>query len=89
MPKKPSLSSVHNSMNKNDKEDKAEKPSTLNGNVPRGERSEFLRVTMTMPMDLWVKLKEVGMKRKANKEKDYDISSLLRESATYWLDNIS
>ncbi len=86
MSKKATLSNINSSLNKNEKADKAP---GINGNIPRGERSDFIRVTMTMPLDLWMKLKEVGMKRKMNKEKDYDISSLLRESAIYWLDNAS
>jgi len=86
MSKKATLANINSSLNKNEK---AEKAPAVNGNVPRGERSDFIRVTMTMPLDLWLKLKDVGIKRKANKQKDYDISSLLRESAVYWLDNMS
>ena len=47
---------------------------------PRGERSDFLKVTITLPAETLLKLKELGLKRKANGEIDTDVSCLVREA---------
>ena len=58
---------------------------SIEANIPRGERSSFLKVTITMPAELLSALREEGMRRKAEGLRDTDVSSLIRESVTQWL----
>jgi hypothetical protein len=48
--------------------------------IPRGERADFLKITVTIPAEMLTELRALGMKRKANKMKDTDTSSLIREA---------
>lgn len=59
---------------------------SIEANVPRGERSSFLKLTITMPADMLAALKTVGMQRKAEGMKDCDTSALIREALTQWID---
>jgi hypothetical protein len=54
--------------------------------VPRGKRAEFLKVSITIPCDLLTELRALGMKRKANKQKDTDTSALIREALMEFLE---
>jgi hypothetical protein len=60
-----------------------EKP--IEANIPRGQRAEFLKITITMPADMLSALKTTGMKRKATGAKDCDTSALIREAVLEWL----
>lgn len=53
--------------------------------IPRGQRAEFLKVTITMPADLLVAIRSIGLDRKATGAKDCDTSSLIREGMTDWI----
>ena len=57
----------------------------LDSNIPRGERADFLKITLTIPADLLTELRSLGMKRKANKMKDTDTSALIREALVDFL----
>lgn len=59
--------------------------SVIEANVPRGERSDFLKLTITMPSDMMTAIKVAGMKRKATGMKDCDTSALIREAVSEWL----
>lgn len=60
---------------------KTKSPESLEYNIPRdGGRKDFLKITITIPADLLSELRALGMKRKANKMKDTDTSSLIREA---------
>jgi hypothetical protein len=70
----------------NKKEPKEKKvPKQGPGNIPRGERSNFLKITVTMPSEQLAALRELGMERKSRGERDTDVSSLLREAASLLL----
>jgi len=56
-------------------------------NPRRGERGGFEKITITMPPEMVEALEDVRRKRKRAKEKNTDISSLIREAVAYWLDN--
>ncbi len=60
-------------------------PKVVGDNIPRGERSNFLKITITMPSELLSSLRSLGMDRKARGERDTDVSSLLREAAALLL----
>ena len=53
--------------------------------IPRGERADFLKITVTLPSDLLAELKSLGIQRKAAKMKDTDTSSLIREAIIEFL----
>jgi transcriptional regulator of met regulon len=53
--------------------------------APRGERADFLKITLTIPSDLLTELRALGMKRKAAKMKDTDTSALIREALVDFL----
>ena len=65
------------------KEEESKPP--LKAHVPRGERADFLKITLTIPADLLTELRALGMKRKARKDKDTDTSALIREAVTDFL----
>lgn len=56
------------------------KPSNIEANAPRGERSNFLKVTITLPIEMLEALRNIGMEKKRRGEKDSDVSSLIREA---------
>lgn len=50
--------------------------------IPRGERGDFLKTSITISAQLLSDVRALGMRRKANKEKDTDFSALVREALT-------
>jgi hypothetical protein len=61
----------------------------LDANIPRGERADFLKITVTMPAEMLSKLKEFGMRRKTLGEKDTDTSALIRKAVAEYLEKKS
>lgn len=71
--------------------DKAEKKSSTKTREKdlhpiRGERGDFLKLTITMPPELVLKLKKHGAERRILGEKDCDTSSLIRSAVKKYLD---
>jgi hypothetical protein len=64
---------------------KKEEKASLEAHIPRGERQDFLRITLTIPGNLLTELRMLGVKRKAAKMKDTDTSSLIREALVVFL----
>ena len=64
---------------------KEEEKGNLEAHVPRGERADFLKITLTIPPDLLTELRALGMKRKAEKMKNTDTSTLSREAVIDFL----
>jgi hypothetical protein len=97
MSKKALLSQMHkqldDSKEKPEKKAKKSPPSkkekevqpVLETQIPRGERADFLKITLTIPADLLTELRALGMRRKANKQKDTDTSALIREALVLFL----
>ena len=54
----------------------------LEANPERGNRGDFLKITVTMPAKMLGDLKTLGLRRRARGEKDTDISSLVREAVS-------
>jgi hypothetical protein len=52
---------------------------------PRGERGDFLAITVKLPADMLSALRTIGMHRRAKKEKDTDTSALIREAVAEFL----
>ncbi len=48
--------------------------------IPRGERGDFLKTTITISAEMLTELRSLGMKRKSAKQKDTDTSALVREA---------
>lgn len=61
----------------------------FNVNPERGERSEFLKITITMSHDMLQAIKMFGVEKKSQRKKDCDVSSIIRESVAYYLLNWS
>jgi len=53
--------------------------------IPRGQRADFLKTTITISAEMLTELRSLGMKRKAAKQKDTDTSALVREALTDFL----
>ena len=49
-------------------------------NPDRGLRGDFLKITVTIPAKMLGDMKILGLNRRANGQKDTDISSLIREA---------
>ena len=71
------------------KVEKKPKPTKkINGANPiRGERGDFLKVTITLPPDMLANLKRLGIERKLQGMRDTDVSSLIREALTNFLES--
>ena len=69
----------------------AEKPkatrrsASLEPNPPHGEKGGFLKVTITLPPELYALLAEEATRRKTRKEKNAQVSAILREAAAAYL----
>jgi|GEM_PF-4446919 len=84
MKKRATLSDLNKQL-KSDKQSKAKpsqemKVNKVERNIPRGERSGFLKITITLPPEMLAALRNIGIKRKSEGKIDTDISSLIRES---------
>ena len=62
------------------------KAKTLIPNPERGNRGDFERLTITMPPDMVEALELIRRQRKRAKEKNTDLSSLIREAVALWLE---
>lgn len=58
-------------------------------NPDRGNRGDFERLTITMPPEMVDALEDIRRHRKRAKEKNSDISSLIREAVAFWVENRS
>lgn len=100
MSKKAKLSQLHKELNAitkaenslvSEQKAKAEtrkaKEDSNSGNPIRGERGDFLKVTITLPPDMLANLKRLGIERKLKGMKDTDVSSLIREALTNFLES--
>lgn len=65
----------------------APKKTSIGANPLRGERGDFLKVTITLPPGMLADLKRLGLERKLQGMKDTDVSSLIRESLTTFLES--
>ena len=61
------------------------KPKTLEPNPERGMRGDFLKVAITMPVEMLTQVKVLGLRRRAAGQKDTDVSSLFREAMAEFL----
>ena len=57
----------------------------IEANIPRGERANFLKLTITMPPAMLIALRSIGLKRKVVGRKDTDTSSLIREALSSFI----
>lgn len=60
-------------------------PEEREGHIPRGERGDFLKTTITIPAEMFTELRMLGLKRKAAKQLDTDTSALIREALADFL----
>jgi hypothetical protein len=53
--------------------------------IPRGQRADFLKTTITISAEMLTELRALGMRRKSAKQLDTDTSALIREALTDFL----
>jgi hypothetical protein len=66
-------------------EEVQQETATVEGHIPRGQRADFVKTTVTLPIELLAELRVFGLKRRAKKMKDTDFSALTREAITEFL----
>ena len=54
-------------------------------NPERGEREDFLKITITIPHDMLCALKMFSINQKKQGKRDTDVSSIVRSSIAYYL----
>jgi len=54
-------------------------------NPDRGERSEFLKITITVPANMLQAIKTFGLEKKVLGKKDTDVSSIVRDAVAFYL----
>jgi hypothetical protein len=88
MSKKASLGQIKKDLDQTEKQHTKVKVKAIDGasSPPRGERSDFLKVTITLPVETLSKLKVLGMKRKSEGKRDSDVSCLIREALKPFLE---
>ena len=52
----------------------------IKANPDIGERGDFIKITITLPPEMLEALKVLGVRRKASKQKDTNVSALIREA---------
>jgi len=86
MSKKAKLSQIHNQLNQKVAEKTISK-STQDINPAHGSKGDFFKITVTMSGDMLSALKEFGIKRKMQRKKGADTSSIIREAVQNFLDS--
>ncbi len=79
MNKRARLSSLKKELDKPAVAPTAAEPLDYDPNPDKGERGDFLRVTVTLPEQMIGELQSLGRRRKRNKKKNTTISALVRE----------
>lgn len=46
----------------------------------RGERGDFVKMTITLPLDMIIELKKISLERLARSNRDSNMSSIIREA---------
>ncbi len=59
--------------------------SKIEENPLRGERSSFVKATITLPPDMEAAIRMIGIERKISKQSNYSVSELIREAVSFWL----
>lgn len=86
MPKKPSMmASLKRELERAEKKPSRKKEESRLHPL-RGERGGFLKLTITMPPELVLRLKQHGAERRIMGEKNCDTSSLIRSAVKKYLD---
>ena len=61
-------------------------PASLEANPPHGARGEFVKVTVTLPPEVYGLIAQEAMRRKMAKERDPLISAIVREAIVAYLE---
>ena len=60
-------------------------PESVEANPPHGRRGEFVKVTVTLPPEVYGLIAQEAMRRKMAKERDPLISAIVREAIVTYL----
>jgi hypothetical protein len=58
----------------------------ININPPKGLRSDFIKVSITLPPNIYGRLAEEGMKRRMKRQPNASMSAMVREAIMCFLD---
>ena len=61
-------------------------PASLEANPPHSRRGEFVKVTVTLPPEVYGLIAQEAMRRKMAKERDPLISAIVREAIVAYLE---
>lgn len=61
-------------------------PGPLEANPPHGTRGKFVKVTVTLPPEVYGLIAQEAMRRKMAKERDPLISAIVREAIVVYLE---
>jgi len=61
-------------------------PAGLEANPPHGARGEFVKVTVTLPPEIYGLIAQEAMRRKMAKARDPRISAIVREAIVAYLE---
>ena len=61
----------------------------IDPNPPRGERGNFFKMTLTLPPEMVGALRDLGLRRRVEGQKDTSLSALIREAVAELLANES
>lgn len=61
-------------------------PTSFEANPPHGTRGEFVKVTVTLPPEVYGLIAQEAMRRKMAKERDPLISAIVREAIVAYLE---
>lgn len=61
------------------------RPRKIIPNPDRGERGNFRGLSITMPIEMIEELESIRTKMRRAREKNADLSSLIREAVAFWL----
>jgi hypothetical protein len=59
----------------------------LEANLPHGEKGDFIKVTVTLPPEVYQLIMAEAVKRKMQKKRNPQLSAILREAAVAYLSN--
>ena len=61
------------------------KSAAIDVNPPKGEKGDFFKVTVTLPPEVLGLLRDESSRRRLNKEKNYEVSTIIREAVVEML----
>jgi hypothetical protein len=71
---------------KEGKTDPREPSMSTEANPPHGEKGDFIKVTVTLPPEVYKLIMEEAVRRKIHKERNPQLSAVIREAVVQYLE---